>query len=379
LLHYLSLQNIPREQFEVIIVEYYSRHSDAIKKFEDQVDTWVALEMSEDLYYHKHLMYNVGIVASLGEICVICDSDAMAKPTFLEAVINAFETDPEIILHIDQFRNNRKDLYPFCYPSFEEVEGRGCINNRDGKTTGIAVTDDLIHNRNYGACFCAKREDLIKIGGADEHIDFIGHICGPYDFTFRLMNIGKKEVWHQSEFLYHTWHPGQSGENNYLGPHDGRHVSTTSLEALSSHRVQPHVINPAIEQLQKDPSLKFRDLVKDLILPEYEKIAKMSFLMGPEYREWAERSYQYFYYQGYVISEENGKFIAVPRFWHQKHSKLKLEDMTITDSILNNLKSKIDKQIDFKKLMIIRLMSFNAYLVTFYKKFRKLKEKFSRC
>jgi hypothetical protein len=81
----------------------------------------------------------------------------------------------------------------------------------------MAVKEDIIHSRNYGACFCARRDLLIQIGGADEHIDFIGHICGPYDLTFRLINIGCKEIWHETEFLYHTWHPGQAGENNYLG------------------------------------------------------------------------------------------------------------------------------------------------------------------
>lgn len=313
LLHYLSLQNIPRNQFEVVIIEYYSRRSEAIEKFEEQVDTWIALEMSEDLYYHKHLMYNAGIVASTGEICIICDSDAMAKPTFLESVIKAFEQDPNLILHLDQFRNNRKDLYPFCYPSFDDVTGPGCINIKNGKTTGLAVTEDLIHNRNYGACFCAKREDLIKIGGADEHIDFIGHICGPYDFTFRLMNIGKKEVWHETEFLYHTWHPGQAGENNYLGPHDGRHVSTTSLEALTSKRVSPHVINPAIAKLQKNSFLELKDLEQDIILPDYETIAKISFLKSKKSREWAENTYLFNYYRGFVILKNQDTYNVYPK------------------------------------------------------------------
>ena len=38
LLHYLSKQTVPRSKFEVIIIEYYSRVSDAIRQFEDQVD-----------------------------------------------------------------------------------------------------------------------------------------------------------------------------------------------------------------------------------------------------------------------------------------------------------------------------------------------------
>jgi hypothetical protein len=68
--------------------------------------------------------------------------------------------------------------------------------------------------------------------------------------TFRLFNQGHREIWHQTEFMYHTWHPGQAGADNYLGPHDGRHVSTTAIEALTSRRVMPLVENAAIRRLR---------------------------------------------------------------------------------------------------------------------------------
>lgn len=250
LLHYLSKQDVDRDLFEVIIVEYYSRVSDAIRPFEDQVDTWFLLEMPESCYYHKHLMYNAGIVAARGEVCVICDSDAMVKEGFIRAITGEFEKNPDIVLHLDQFRNSRRDFYPFRYPGFDEVMGAGCINNIGGKTLGLLDSKDSIHNRNYGACMCARRDDLIAIGGADEHIDYLGHICGPYDMTFRLVNLGRREVWHQTEFMCHTWHPGQDGEDNYLGPHDGRNVSTTALEALTGGREMPLVENKAIRNLR---------------------------------------------------------------------------------------------------------------------------------
>ena len=268
LLHYLGQQDVPRDAFEVLVVEYYSRVSEAIRKFEDQVDTWLLLEMPEDCYYHKHVMYNAGIVLARGDICVICDSDAMVRPGFIRAIVEAFEKDPRVVLHLDQFRNNRRDLYPFNFPSFEAVEGEGCINNVGGKTAGILDRKDPIHSRNYGACMCARRSDLIAIGGADEHVDFVGHICGPYDMTFRLVNHGRTELWHPSEFMYHTWHPGQAGMDNYLGPHDGHHLSTTSLDALASRRVAPLLENPAIRALREGNADSGERLQGQLIRPE---------------------------------------------------------------------------------------------------------------
>jgi hypothetical protein len=192
----------------------------------------------------------------------------MVKPGFVRAIVEQFEQDPRVVLHLDQFRNNRRDLYPFSFPSFEAVEGEGCVNNAGGRTAGILDPRDPIHSRNYGACMCASRTDLIAIGGADEHVDFVGHICGPYDMTFRLVNHGLREVWHASEFMYHTWHPGQAGLDNYLGPHDGHHLSTTALAALASRRVAPLLESPAIRALREGAAVPAERLLDRLIRPE---------------------------------------------------------------------------------------------------------------
>lgn len=265
-LHYLRKQEIDRDIFEVIIVEYYSQVSQAICPFVDQVDTWILLEMPEKYYYHKHLMYNMGVILSRGEICVICDSDAMVKKSFIKSIITEFDKNGKIVLHIDQFRNIRKDFYPFSYPEFSDVIGRGCINNIGGKTRGLVDYNDIVHTRNYGACMCARRSDMISVGGADEHIDFLGHICGPYDMTFRLVNSGLCEVWHQTEFTYHTWHPGQGGVDNYLGPHDGRHLSTTAIDSLITGRVFP---------LQENENIKY------LRLSNLDNVSNLVFKLNP--------------------------------------------------------------------------------------------------
>src|SRR5688572_8002806 len=121
LLHYLNRQTVRRDSFEVILVEYYSRVSPAVQRYATELDTWALLEMPEQCYYHKHLMYNAGIALSRGDVCVFCDSDAMVKSTFVDTIVRQFERDPGIVLHIDQFRNVRRDFYPFSFPSFDDV------------------------------------------------------------------------------------------------------------------------------------------------------------------------------------------------------------------------------------------------------------------
>ncbi len=311
LLHYLSKQDVERDLFEVVVIEFYSQVSDAIQKFEDQVDTWMLLEMPEQCYYHKHLMYNCGIVLSKGDICVVCDSDAMVKEGFIRTITEEFDKDPRVVLHLDQFRNMRRDFYPFNYPSFEDVLGKGCINNVNGKTKGVVDLEDPIHTRNYGACMCARREDLIAIGGADEHIDFVGHICGPYDMTFRLMNDGLREIWHQSEFIYHTWHPGQAGIENYLGPHDGRHVSTTALEALTSGRIMPLLENQAIRHLRDGTAQPGSDATEKLIRPQsFEWWDRDHMRSATSHRQFADATAHVQNYKGFSIHNELGFYYA---------------------------------------------------------------------
>lgn len=280
LLDYLANQTVPRKEYEVLWVEYFDKHpaelSLRLQKSIDQnlpppVDKWIVVGMPKETYYHKHLLYNIGILASSGWILTFCDSDAMVHPTFVQSIIKKFKGDNNIVLHMDQFRNNNKKFYPFNYPSFEEVRGKGCINNMGGKPRGIVDKSDPLHLKNYGACMAALREDLIAIGGADEHIDYLGHVCGPYEMTFRLINNGKKEVWHETEWLYHTYHPGQAGDNDYFGPHDGSYMSTTALEVRKTGRILPLAENPSIKKLRFSPKEVSNSLVSQAI-PEANRL-----------------------------------------------------------------------------------------------------------
>lgn len=90
LFKYLSAQSVDREKFEILWVEYYDQRAKgieaAIRKSQlsgthPPVDKWIVLEMPRNLYYHKHLMYNVGIVAGSVKIVTFCDSDAWSAKT----------------------------------------------------------------------------------------------------------------------------------------------------------------------------------------------------------------------------------------------------------------------------------------------------------
>ena len=231
-IHYLHKQTVAREKYELIWVEFYDRKPDELVRLAKSepgpmLDKWLVMGYPEKVHYHKHRMYNAGIVLAHGEICVFCDSDAMFEPTFVETILKAFEERPNAVIHLDEVRNSSKRFYPFNYPAVSEVLRKDCLNWTGKTTTGLDNNPDMLHAANYGACMAARRDDLIRIGGADEHIDYLGYICGPYELTFRLTNLGREEHWLQSEFLYHVWHPNTSGCNvEYKGPEDGKgHVA----------------------------------------------------------------------------------------------------------------------------------------------------------
>lgn len=256
---YLNNQTVPRNQYEILWIEYYDRQFEEIrirnikckeKGIAPAVDKWLVMNMPKEFYYHKHLMYNVGLLYSSGDIIVICDSDGIVRPTFIQSIIEEFSKDSNIVLHMDQLRNFERKYYPFNYPPIDEIE-KGSANLSNGKPFGLLDTKDVLHTRNYGSCFCAKKEDIISIGGADEHIDYLGHVCGPYDLTFRLVNAGKKEKWHQTEWMYHVWHHGQAGDKNFVGPHDGFMMSSTALKAIKTKRIEPLVENEFIRKMRE--------------------------------------------------------------------------------------------------------------------------------
>jgi hypothetical protein len=280
-LDYLGHQTVDRDDYEIVWIENYRRRAaELVRRVEaaeaggrpPDVDLHVALGLPGDVVCHKHLLYNVGLLLARGRVVCICDSDAMVGEHFVESIVSHFRRDPQTVLHLDQVRNDRRVHYPFDYPSAADVVGHGCANWVDGRPRGLIDPTDALHARNYGACFCALRADLVAIGGADMHPDYLGHVCGPYEMTFRLVNAGRREVWHPLEWIYHVWHPGQAGEGNYCGPHDGFHLSTTALAARSTGRVAPLVEHPAVSARRRGAAPLAPQWLAEIVPDEWLKL-----------------------------------------------------------------------------------------------------------
>jgi hypothetical protein len=286
-LQYLNQQTVDRSQYELIWLEFYDRKPAALLQAVQAaetagrplVDKLVVMNYPRDVIFHKHRMYNLGIVLSEGNICVICDSDAMFTPNFIQSIITAFQQNPQSAVHLDEVRSVSRKFYPFNFPTFEEFLASRCPNWTGHTTKGLDHSRDMLHEANYGACLAARRDDLIRIGGSDEHLDYLGYICGPYDLTFRLVNAGCVEHWLTGEYLYHSWHPGESGINiDYHGPSDGRGMSSRSLAVRKTGEIQPGLENGAIRALR-------RALETEAVLSREAALAELE---SPQDAEWRE-------------------------------------------------------------------------------------------
>jgi hypothetical protein len=128
-----------------------------------------------------------------------------------------------------------------------------------------------------------------------------------------LINYGLRELWDDREFTYHTWHPGQAGADNYLGPHDGRHMSTTSIEALTSGRVSPLAENEAIHLLRTGAAHDADEVLAKLIPSDAGREWDLKYIeANASHVRFANYKVPLGVFKGFRIMSEFGRVIAYP-------------------------------------------------------------------
>ena len=241
-LDWLSKQNVPREQYELIWVELYNR---VVPEVMEKAD--VVITCGQKGLYHKHVGYNVGLLHSKGQVITICDSDAGFPPDFIDSIICAFNpngtNEPKsIVLMHYQWRS--KEKYPEDLADITQL---------------TKYFFELWPN--VGACMSVRRIDAVRFGGFDEHPSFRGYLCGPYDLGWRLVNATIPEIWHDEIVaLWHFAHPDPTASfsqsfslkrwrREIVYPHIDYHA-LTAVEAFSTGRLLPLKENPEVHKLR---------------------------------------------------------------------------------------------------------------------------------
>lgn len=249
-IRFLNRQTIDRNNYEIIWVEYYNKRPMEIKEEVRQrnIDKWII--MGQQGEFHKHKMWNEGVLESDSEIIVIPDSDALFSPTFLETIVRIFDEheNENIILNLGQLRIDNKGLYP--YP-FRDLVWENIIRIIVSAPFEICNWDYerncIVDKGGYGSCFCARRDSIIKAQGFDEDAQFSGlATSGAFELGWRLVNKGYKDLWDSRDYLIHLWHPGS------LRPDEPQQKSNTGepFIILKTGRSKPFVENSKIKKLR---------------------------------------------------------------------------------------------------------------------------------
>ena len=243
-LYWLSRQDVPREQYELIWVELYDRVVPQVMEMAD-----VVITCGHKGFRQSQICLNVGLLHSRGQVITMPESDAVFPPDFISSVITAFnlhksdEPDSLVLMHHEA---RTRALYPKGLSDLGEINNYSWTNPQP----------------NVGACGSYRRRDAVGFGGFDEHFSLRGMwSSGPNDLGWRLVNAGIPEIWHdESVILWHFAHPdpfSNAGgrfplrqlwrENAY--PHV-KHLGLTPVEAFSTGRLLPLKENPALHELR---------------------------------------------------------------------------------------------------------------------------------
>jgi len=183
-LDYLILQDYPKDQYEIIVVDDGS--TDTTEKM---VESKMGSEVSLRYLYQKqrgpHFARNLGIKKARGEIIIFVDSDIFTASNFISEHVKFHQKFGDVVVSGPTVRTDRLDnvfadanrrktkklLFDFSGPSF--------------------ITANL----------SVKRKFLIRAGGFDE--EFTGFGWHDWELGLRLKKLGLKAKRNINAIVYH--------------------------------------------------------------------------------------------------------------------------------------------------------------------------------
>ena len=183
-LDYLMVQDYPKDQYEIIVVDDGSSDST-----QEMVKSKMGSGVSFRYLYQKqrgpHFARNLGIEKARGEIIIFVDSDIFAPPNFMSEHVKFHQKFGDLVVSGPTVRTDELDnvfvdinrrkvkklLFDFSGPSF--------------------ITSNL----------SVRREFLMKVGGFDE--EFTGFGWHDWELGLRLKKLGLKAKRNINAMVYH--------------------------------------------------------------------------------------------------------------------------------------------------------------------------------
>lgn len=143
----LQNQSLPRENYEIVLVDVFDRISPAAAT---HADTVIALGQNEYLY-NRNVAFNLALAKAQGAIVIIFDEDIDLAPDALEDTLQLF---------------NGRTCNPF-----------------------IVVNEDALpFNRQNLTCLAATHARIVRSGGLDESPYRAAGLSGPYELALRMQS-----------------------------------------------------------------------------------------------------------------------------------------------------------------------------------------------
>ncbi len=195
----ITNQTLPKDEYEVIWVEYYGKVREEVTQYETQYENFKVIILNRKDLWHEGIQINEAVRQALGEVLFIIDGDVLVRPTFLESIWKEHQKESRLALYMKRYN---EPVPPTGQPSgifdWDELEK-------------ICVYDNP---RNYGACLTIHRDWFWYVGGMDESPVFASYGNLAIDMQTRLENAGMKTRFHEDEIMLHPWHPGSGHGHN---------------------------------------------------------------------------------------------------------------------------------------------------------------------
>ncbi len=195
----LNWQDLPSENYELLISDFGSSPEEALK-VKEMAATYGAriIRTDTDEIWNKSRALNVAIREADGHYVFCTDVDMVFEPNFLSTLLRVQEENDDEALAVCR-----------CRDLPESVPGR--VWNRDDYPQ---LKSQAAFRENWGgsgACQMALKSFFEEVRGYDESYEFWG--MEDNDMKYRAHRFGLKVTWIQERTsMLHQWHPSDRGK-----------------------------------------------------------------------------------------------------------------------------------------------------------------------
>jgi len=183
-LDYLILQDYPRDQYEIIVVDDGS--TDATQEMvKSKMGSKIGLRYLYQKQRGPHFARNLGIEKARSEIIIFVDSDIFTPPNFISEHVKFHQKLGDVVVSGPTVRTDNLDNV------------FGDMNRRKFKKLFLDFSGPSFITSNLSV----KRKFLIRVGGFDE--EFTGFGWHDWELGLRLKKLGLKAKRNINALVYH--------------------------------------------------------------------------------------------------------------------------------------------------------------------------------